>query len=537
MKIEPVTVAPILVCLLLSLGACKQRAEATPSANSAALRATAGAQSAPAAAPPATPAVGAPSAATEQSAFDFNSIAESTAKIPPFPYVDTPPKLNVGYKETKTSPMDEIYVILGKRLHRLEGRVEMRTFPDKQADMAEVEIRRNYESTIKALGGVKVNDVGPDHKAFLGNSANQGNLEDKLRIPESGLSYDVYLMRKGPVRHWIVLMVNDRTTRLVSIEEQAFTQSVGVIDNGDKTRPVTATGAPPSSVQPVDLNTIAVTNSALPPFPYIAYPPELGAAFQETRDAKFDALSVIVGNHLQAVEGRVSMRSFNNRDANMSKMALRRTYEAAVKELGGVKLSAVAPEDRALIAANGDEYKMREKTLRILEANMSYDTYLIRTPQKRVWIVLMFGDSKTRILTVEEKDFVQSVALISADTMRTELAAKGRIALYINFDTDKASIRADGKPTVDEITALLKKDPTLKLTIEGHTDNSGESKHNTVLSQQRADAVMHSLVAAGVDKARLSASGVGDARPLADNKDEQGRAKNRRVELVKVSGI
>ena len=72
----------------------------------------------------------------------------------------------------------------------------------------------------------------------------------------------------------------------------------------------------------------------------------------------------------------------------------------------------------------------------------------------------------------------------------------------------------------------------LKLAIEGHTDNSGDAQHNKALSQQRADAVMTTLLTKGIDKGRLSASGRGADQPVADNGSDQGRAKNRRVELV-----
>lgn len=144
------------------------------------------------------------------------------------------------------------------------------------------------------------------------------------------------------------------------------------------------------------------------------------------------------------------------------------------------------------------------------------------------------SDDTTRFVVVEAKAMEQSVTLVTADTMRTELAAKGHIPLYINFDTDKATIRADGKPAVDEIATLLKNDATLMLTIEGHTDNSGDVKHNVDLSRQRTKAVVQQLVASGIEAARLQAAGKGAATPVADNKDETGRAKNRRVELVKI---
>jgi outer membrane protein OmpA-like peptidoglycan-associated protein len=134
---------------------------------------------------------------------------------------------------------------------------------------------------------------------------------------------------------------------------------------------------------------------------------------------------------------------------------------------------------------------------------------------------------------MQEKAMNQSVALISADDMARELGAKGRVALYINFDVDKATLRDDGMPVVAEIDKLLRAQPDLKLAIEGHTDNSGNAQHNKDLSRQRAETVLDRLVAGGIDKARLSAAGYGAEKPLADNGSEEGRAKNRRVELVK----
>jgi outer membrane protein OmpA-like peptidoglycan-associated protein len=81
--------------------------------------------------------------------------------------------------------------------------------------------------------------------------------------------------------------------------------------------------------------------------------------------------------------------------------------------------------------------------------------------------------------------------------------------------------------------ALLNANPDLKLTVEGHTDNVGSPAHNQTLSQGRANAVVGALMAQGIDLGRLQPKGFGQAKPIADNATEGGRAKNRRVELVK----
>jgi outer membrane protein OmpA-like peptidoglycan-associated protein len=103
----------------------------------------------------------------------------------------------------------------------------------------------------------------------------------------------------------------------------------------------------------------------------------------------------------------------------------------------------------------------------------------------------------------------------------------------VNFDVDKATLRPDAQPVIDEIVALLGGDPALRLGIEGHTDSTGSAERNRELSAARARSVLGALVGAGIDPARLSSAGFGPDRPLADNGSEDGRAKNRRVELVK----
>jgi len=86
---------------------------------------------------------------------------------------------------------------------------------------------------------------------------------------------------------------------------------------------------------------------------------------------------------------------------------------------------------------------------------------------------------------------------------------------------------------VREIVAALKSAPALGIAIEGHTDNVGQAAANKSLSEKRAQSVMAAIVAGGIDAKRLSAAGFGQERPVADNRSEEGRAKNRRVELVR----
>jgi OOP family OmpA-OmpF porin len=123
---------------------------------------------------------------------------------------------------------------------------------------------------------------------------------------------------------------------------------------------------------------------------------------------------------------------------------------------------------------------------------------------------------------------------LPAGEMKRELDSKGHVALYINFDFDKSDIKPESQPIIDEILKLLKTNPSLNLTVEGHTDNVGAPDYNRRLSDARARSVVAALTAHGIASRRLTAVGFGQEKPVADNGTEAGRAQNRRVELVKV---
>ena len=139
-----------------------------------------------------------------------------------------------------------------------------------------------------------------------------------------------------------------------------------------------------------------------------------------------------------------------------------------------------------------------------------------------------------QVWIVEEAEMEQDI-VVDASSMFNDINAQGRVALYgIYFDFNKSDVKPESDPTLKEIAKLLADNPSLNLFVVGHTDNVGDFKYNMKLSEERADAVVKVLISKyGVDKKRLTPAGVGPLAPVTSNDTEEGRAENRRVELIK----
>jgi OmpA-OmpF porin, OOP family len=143
------------------------------------------------------------------------------------------------------------------------------------------------------------------------------------------------------------------------------------------------------------------------------------------------------------------------------------------------------------------------------------------------------GESYT-LNIIEKKSMVQKV-LADASSMIRDISTSGKVSIYgIYFDFNKADVKPESEPALKEISRLLSQNPQMKLYIVGHTDNVGGLDYNMKLSQARADAVVKDLVSKyKVAPDRLKANGIGPLAPVTSNDSEDGKAKNRRVELVK----
>lgn len=183
-----------------------------------------------------------------------------------------------------------------------------------------------------------------------------------------------------------------------------------------------------------------------------------------------------------------------------------RNHENAIKRIGGVK-----------VFQKGDDI-----WLKLDKGGKTFYVY-VRSP---------FGDQY--YLTIVEKEAMAQEVVADAKSLMSDIQAKGSASVYgIYFDFDKANIKPESEPAIKEIAKLLQENKGLKLYVVGHTDNVGNIDYNMKLSKARADAVTKELVTKyKVSADRLKAYGVGSLAPVASNKTDDGRAKNRRVELV-----
>jgi OOP family OmpA-OmpF porin len=213
------------------------------------------------------------------------------------------------------------------------------------------------------------------------------------------------------------------------------------------------------------------------------------------------------------VEGKFTFLTYaftGPRANEPSGLAVVRNYDNAIRKVGGTILQSVP--DRWV---NG----------KIVKDN------------QEVWAQIEKGNGKIWLRIVEKKGMEQHI-VADAAALSKDIRATGHVAVYgINFDTGKSTIKPESAQVIGEIAKLLKTDPGLKVGVVGHTDSVGGIDSNIKLSQERAEAVIEVLVRHhGIAAARLKAFGCGLFAPVASNDTEEGRAKNRRVELVSLGG-
>jgi OmpA-OmpF porin, OOP family len=231
----------------------------------------------------------------------------------------------------------------------------------------------------------------------------------------------------------------------------------------------------------------------------------------EYREGEFDSYKFIGGDKKPVViEGHkyYIQYSLNNGAAGPGELKIRKNVQDALLKIGGKILF--------------DDNFNRVSTI------------LVQKDGKETWVEVRSFATLYR-LTIVEREIMKQEVLANAEAMGNDINNTGHVPVYgILFDSGKSEIKPESDSALEQIAKLLKDNAALKLYVVGHTDNIGTIDANMKLSKDRADAVLNALVTKyGIEAARLRSFGVASLSPVASNDNEEGRQKNRRVELVK----
>jgi len=266
-----------------------------------------------------------------------------------------------------------------------------------------------------------------------------------------------------------------------------------------------------------------------------------GSTIAEYRQKAFDEFelplsAVAEGKYAktQHLEGKITGIYYTTPEGR-SALEVSRNYESALKNAGFEALFNCAKtcgDAPPMGSVPLDECCGNYGNARYLAAKLSRDS---GDAYVALWVYDGGSDIKTFLVVAEIKPMETGLVTVNAATLAGDISRTGHASVYgIYFDTGKADVKPESAATLKEIAKLLQQNPALKLYVVGHTDNQGTLDMNMDLSKKRADAVLASLTTKyDVAASKLRAAGDGPTAPVASNDAEDGRAKNRRVELVK----
>ncbi|MBB1137949.1 OmpA family protein [Myroides sp. C8-3] len=282
-----------------------------------------------------------------------------------------------------------------------------------------------------------------------------------------------------------------------------------------------------------NIEDVAFSTADIGDFPFINLPEGL-EAHKGAIERKFDICFFPINGVMTPFEGKLYKANVGAvRGEEYSQRYFEKSMEDYLLSVGAVKVfdGEITKEEYERYNEQ-DPNKGGSGDMGYWNQNIKF--FVIRSKEKgNIYIQFTSNNAGGKLNIVQEEAFKQTITKVSADDIAKDLTEKGKSILYINFDVDKSNITAEGKEVVTQIAEALQKDKNLNISIEGHTDNTGDAVHNKKLSNDRANSVMNVLITGGIDKARLSAIGFGSEKPLVINNSDENKAKNRRVELVK----
>ena len=289
-----------------------------------------------------------------------------------------------------------------------------------------------------------------------------------------------------------------------------------------------------ATTQGFDINTVAVSDAPLGAFPFIQLPQGYQAI--KVIEKRFERFPFYTGDRVEWVEGQIWSAGLNHEDSDQyAPMEIDANLDAVMAAAGAQQVfrgqipGAMHDVVKAENSALAGEYYYGYRAW----YSPRYTSWVINRGDHQIWVQSGSDNTSGGLVVMQTRPAVITAALLPADALQQALAQTGKVDIQVNFATDSAQILADSQAQIAQVSKLLSEQPALRLAINGHTDSSGSAERNLQLSRERADSVVAALVASGIAAERLAAEGFGDTRPLADNSTAEGKAKNRRVELVK----
>lgn len=268
----------------------------------------------------------------------------------------------------------------------------------------------------------------------------------------------------------------------------------------------------------------------------------------------FEEYPIVIDGSAISLKQGILRRQWCRAPEGRSPLEVIRNYESAIRQKGGeILFSTRDPQSLEIEEEKLAEYFTSNRLGRGLATNVFSYTYFpglmseflvgkIATPGSDVYLTIATGRGHNaarenditffEIVTLEAESM--EMDMVTMDALREGLAVQGRVAVYnIYFETGESTVRKESAEALEVIAEFLKQDPAGRFLVVGHTDNVGSYEMNLDLSEARANAVVEKLVNGyGVSADRLKPVGVGPASPVLSNSTEEGKARNRRVEIV-----
>lgn len=338
---------------------------------------------------------------------------------------------------------------------------------------------------------------------------------------------------RGKIRvAWFVGSHEDQVSlQQVIIESEPLETGLVKVDANYANKPAT-----PGAVEPLSAEDKAKDHSMLPRYP--------GAKLRTHKKVDTETITIPVARNATdrtplKLTGDLARHTYEMQ--NVSTLKVYENYKTALASAGFTFISQCeldqcgtdkqASDLGGQVSVENNVYNWYHKPYYLLAKKA--------LPTGNVYAALFIGGHDDEVglqqIILEEKAVQTGLVSVNADQLKQQIDAEGKALIYgIYFDTGRADIKAESKPTLDAIADLLKRNSDLLLYVVGHTDDTGDGVANVTLSKQRADSVVAALVKDyQIPATRLQGQGVGPYAPAANNTSEAGKQKNRRVELVK----